>query len=600
MEEPQSSQNTLEFLVEEQTCVLNLNNSKDRYERQAAASELGKIVDWIIESKDKTAFFELLKAVESLIYAMRNDYMKPVRDRAREVGGTIYYRLMIKYHVGEGLDSKLTNVLKKLRRALILAGADLTQEKKEELTETDPANLIKTINTSEDIDMREAAIEKLGNLQAQEAIALLVDLLRDAAENPDIRAAGVVALAKITTPELNNYELNKYNDIINALIQALNYSEPIENDSFVRLQAAIALGKLIPSKAIDALEQAIKQDKFSNVRDAAKDALKNYIRVHKTSSKDKIRVFRYLELAYPEDTKQLSKENFPDSKLIKELSSVRNVNFDRMTVNELIQSLKDEINTDECVTIAKILGKMGDPRALKPLIEKLKVLEHDWIARKYVIQAFGELNIPSILLDETQLVKNILVERLRNDIISDVRDAVEKTLLNIYIKNDYKDAEEALRKYSSDPFILMNQIGQTTHDSSNYFIVEADTDASKKLNPVEQKEDSDSLAQTEEDINQCQNKDFNQENIYPKNKAFKPDKNLDFKVKLLLIFICLLLSILISFIGLYAIGNKNLLIWLFIIFLLGSNIFLGLLLVFLLGIIIGNDKIREIFKQIYQ
>ncbi len=599
MEEPQSSRNTLKFLVEEQARVLDLNNSKDRYERQAAASELGKIVDWMIGRKDNTTFSELLRAVESLIHAMRNDYIKPVRDQAREVGGTIYYHL-IKYDVEEGLDSRLKNVLKKLRRALILAGADLPQEKKEELTETDPANLIETIDISKDIDMREAAIEKLGNLQAQEAIAPLVDLLRDIAENPDIRAAAVVALAEITTPELNNYEFNKYNDIINALIQALKYSEPIENDSFVRLQAAIALGKLIPSKAIDALEQAIKQDKFSNVRDAAKDALKNYIRVPETSSKDKIRIFRYLELAYPEDTKQLSKENFPDSKLIKELSSVRNVNFDRMTVNELIQSLKDESNTDKCVAIAKILGKMGDSRALKPLIEKLKVLEHDWIARKYVIQAFGELNIPSIMLDETQLVKDILVERLRNDIISDVRDAVEKTLLNIYIKNHCKDAEEALRKYSSDPFILMNEMVQAKHDSSNDFIVEADIDASRKLNPAEQKQDSGYLPLIEGNINQYQNKDFNQGNIYLKNKAFKSDKNLDLRLILLLIFIGFLLSILILFFGLYAAGNKNLLIWLFIIFLLGSNIFLGLLLVFLLGIMIGNDKIREVFKQIYQ
>ncbi len=599
MEEPQSSRNTLKFLVEKQARLLNFNSLEDRYKREDAAYELGSIVVSILNGKDNTYTFDSLKVIEALIEAMRNDYIKPVRDKAREAGGAIYFKL-IEPDTKEILDSRLTNVLKKLRRALILAGADLPQEKKEELTETDPANLIETIDISKDIDMREAAIEKLGNLQAQEAIAPLVDLLRDIAENPDIRAAAVVALAEITTPELNNYEFNKYNDIINALIQALKYSEPIENDSFVRLQAAIALGKLIPSKAIDALEQAIKQDKFSNVRDAAKDALKNYIRVPETSSKDKIRIFRYLELAYPEDTKQLLKENFPDSKLIKELSSVRNVNFDRMTVNELIQSLKDEGNTDRCVAIAKILGKMGDSRALKPLIEKLKVLEHDWIARKYVIQAFGELNIPSIMLDETQLVKDILVERLRNDIISDVRDAVEKTLLNIYIKNHCKDAEEALQKYSSDPFILMNEMVQTTHDSSNDFIVEADIDASRKLNPAEQKQDSDYLPPIEGNINQYQNKDFNQGNIYLKNKAFKSDKNLDLRLILLLIFIGLLLSILILFFGLYAAENKNLLICLFIIFLLGSNIFLGLLLVFLLGIMIGNDKIREVFKQIYQ
>ncbi|MDJ0694212.1 MAG: HEAT repeat domain-containing protein [Mastigocoleus sp. MO_167.B18] len=601
MEQAKNSQNTLEFLVfsvEEQAHALDLNSSKNRYERQAAASNLGYIVAWIIENKYTTAFLELLKAVESLIHAMRNDYMKPVRDRAREIGGTIYYSL-IEYHSEEGSDLRLTNILKKLRRALILAGADLSDEKKEELTEKDPAILIQIINDLEDIDIREPAIEKLGNLKAQEAIGLLVDLLINTAENPDIRASAAFALSKIVTPKLKECELNKYEQIIAALIQALKYNEPIENDNFVRLQAAIALGKLIPPEAVDALQKAIKQDKFSNVREAAKDALKNYIRTSKTSIRDKIRVFGYLQLAYPEDTKKLSKENFPEFDLIKKLNPVQNTNFDRMSVNELIKSLKYESNTDRCVAIAQTLGRIGDSRALKPLIEKLKALEHDWIARKYVIQALGELNISSDLLDDTQLVQDILVEYLRNDIISDVRDAVEKTLFKIYKKNNYKGAEEALHKYSSDRFILTNKIiKQREYYSPKSFMADIETTGSKKINLMAPREYSnDYLTEFTREINQSET---NEKDTQPNKHVVKLNKTSVINANILLALISFLLSILSLSLGIYFSGNKNFLVWFFIIFSLGTNIFLGLLLVFLLGIIIGNDKIREVFKQLYQ
>ncbi|NEO03516.1 MAG: HEAT repeat domain-containing protein, partial [Moorea sp. SIO3I7] len=55
---------------------LNLNQSKDRYVREAAARQLGYMAN------DPIDIAKVLEAVEPLIDAMRNDYMKPVREAA--------------------------------------------------------------------------------------------------------------------------------------------------------------------------------------------------------------------------------------------------------------------------------------------------------------------------------------------------------------------------------------------------------------------------------------------------------------------------------------------------------------------------------------
>ncbi|NES45176.1 HEAT repeat domain-containing protein, partial [Moorena sp. SIO2C4] len=123
------------------------------------------------------------------------------------------------------------------------------------------------------------------------------------------------------------------------------------------------------------------------------------------------------------------------------------------SVSELIDKLnnnKTNKDPDECVAIAKALGKHGDSDALEPLIQKLKDLEEgDWVARVSVIEALGNLNISNQQLDKTQLVQTILVDRWRNDAISDVREAVQKALKDIDKKTGgYKPAAQALERYS--------------------------------------------------------------------------------------------------------------------------------------------------------
>ncbi|NET86363.1 MAG: AAA family ATPase [Moorea sp. SIO1F2] len=374
---------------------LNLNQSKDRYVREAAARQLGYMAN------DPIDIAKVLEAVEPLIEAMRNDYIKPVREAASEAGATMYFATESSDYKGVKLNK---NVRQKLQAFLILLGI-LYPKNKEELEETDPAILMNNLDSSDDINERERIIHKLGKLQAPKAVRPLVDLLQDTNQEPDIRATAAAALGEIGTATAND------DPAIQALLNALR-----DNDSFVRLQAAQALGKLIPPVGIDALYQAIRQDKFSNVRDAAKEALKKYIiDSNRSTSEDRLNAFNYLKLVYPNDAETLLQQPIPDAHVLRKYNPEQQVNFDNMSVGELIDQLNNnntQINPDECVAIAKALGKHGDSDALEPLINKLKDLEEgDWVARVSVIEALGNLKISMEELEQTQLVQKILVDR---------------------------------------------------------------------------------------------------------------------------------------------------------------------------------------------
>ncbi len=414
----------------------NLNQSKDRYVREAAARELGYMAN------EQINIAKVLEAVEPLIDAMRNDYMKQVREAASNAGRKIYRATEYSDFKRANLDK---TIRKKLHWSLILAGK-ISSEQEEELKETDPIILIKNLKSSDEINERERIIYKLGKLQASEAVITLVNLLQDTNQEPDIRATTAAALGEIGTATAN------YNQVIQALLNTLG-----DNDTFVRLQAARALGKLIPPVGIDALYQAMRQDKFSNVRKTAKEALINYIRdSNQSTSEDRLKAFNYLKLVYPNDAEKLLQQPIPDAHVLREYNPEQHVNFDNISVSELIDKLNTNKDPDECVAIAKALGKHGDSDSLNPLIQKLKDLEEgDWVARVSVIEALGNLNISIQQLYQTQLVPKILVNRWRNDAISDVRDAVKQALITIYEKTGgYKPAAQALERYSDDPFLL--------------------------------------------------------------------------------------------------------------------------------------------------
>ena len=138
-------------------CFLNLNESKDRYVREAAARELGYMAD-----DTKADLQKLLEAVEPLISAMRNDYMKPVREAASKAGRNIYFAM-------KSSEFQLTEIGKKLQRALVLAEI-LESEEKEDSEATDPEILLKDLNNHPDVNVRIFSAKRLGQLRTEVAV----------------------------------------------------------------------------------------------------------------------------------------------------------------------------------------------------------------------------------------------------------------------------------------------------------------------------------------------------------------------------------------------------------------------------------------------
>ena len=221
------------------------------------------------------------------------------------------------------------------------------------------------------------------------------------------------------------------------LIRALKYNEQqADNNSFVRLQAAVTLEKLTSVDAIDALNTAVRQDKFGNVRDAAEKALVKYIRKDSNIPiEDKQKAFNYLSLIYGSNSDKLYEKLIDKEKWIKkeeidseinQNTTQKNIFFNNEHINiihelennydfnnrrqaaqalgnytekqevltALINALEKEQQPDVDVAIASSLGKLRNSQALKPLLKKLKELENgDRIARAAVVEALGNLNL---------------------------------------------------------------------------------------------------------------------------------------------------------------------------------------------------------------
>lgn len=309
---------------------------------------------------------------------------------------------------------------------------------------------------------------------------------------------------------LNIQHLNQ--STTDDLIRALKYNEQqADNNSFVRLQAAATLEKLTSVDAIDALNTAVRQDKFSNVRDAAEKALVKYIRKDSNIPiQDKQKAFDYLSLIYGPNLYELYEKRIDKEKWIKreEIDSEINQNTthknifsgndniktiidalknnfdvnkkrqaaqalgnypeDQEVLTALINALEKEQQPDVDVAIASSLGKLKNSQALKPLLKKLKELENgDRIARAAVVEALSNLNISKEEIENSEKEENreerlltVLIDRWRNETMSNLRAAIKETLWNLSLSHQTfsKPIRKALKKYSKDPYLNDNQL----------------------------------------------------------------------------------------------------------------------------------------------
>ena len=441
---------------------LDFNKSPDRYVRQAAANVIKRRAFEIDKSRNISNLQKVIReVVPSLIKAMRNDFMKDSREAATDAGDRTF-KTMDKFDselmdAHEGLKKELISIKNQLQLALIFSGKyeekkkSFVDDQKEKFGKKDPQILIQDLYKESNLYNKVCVILCLGKLKDTNAINPLLDLLSNINEEPDIRASAAESLGEIGGPVANNKQA------IDALIDALEYDEKQpKNDQYVRSEAAIALGKLVPPKAIENLYEAIRKDKFSSVRDNEKKALSNYLInspiLHWNECQNQ--AFKYLVKTVTNPEKE-KKDLFPNEediqqKLITESSAQGQGNeFQSQSIDQLIDALKETKDPDECVAIAKQISSLKDAKALEPILDKLEELkEGDWIARTAVVKVLGQLDISIEKLEKSKVIK-ILVDRWRNDPISDVRNAVQETIENIYLytSGNYELAEDALNRY---------------------------------------------------------------------------------------------------------------------------------------------------------
>ncbi|MDJ0734755.1 MAG: HEAT repeat domain-containing protein [Nostocaceae cyanobacterium] len=424
--------------------VVSFLKHRDRFVRRAAARELGKL------AKYETDREQVLKqAVDPLIQVMRNNAISNVRETALEALVSIYKKT-------EFSETKLPETLK-VKRALWREKdtknfPEWIKERLRDEREKLGKNQVKAGNLEgllrglgdSSPEVRERSAELLGKLKDITNVQPLVQLLNQPNEDPDVRATVAEALGEIGSSTQDV-------DVIDALIQALNFDN--ENDRYVRQAAATALRKLtLTEEAIKALNKAAREDVISNVRNYAIKSLE-YIR----NNADSTLAQRYLQRINREDLEPLNVDNVNDiinilknssdiDEKIKAVQTFSRNNFNTPdSINALIEEL-DNPDPDICAAAADSLGKIHDSRALKPLLEKLNY--KDRIAREAVIKAIGNLQATSEELDEQQAVER-LIDIWRNDPISNVRDAVEFALQEIYKNTQprHPNAYEALKRY---------------------------------------------------------------------------------------------------------------------------------------------------------
>lgn len=378
--------------------LVELLNHEDRYVREHAALELGKLA-----KIEKGRELVLPIAIDPLINIRRNDPIRDVREAVQKVLETI---------------SCLQDECQEVWKAKLALKAGESVRVKQ---------LVKDQYNQE--------------LQLEEVVEQLMDLLADKSQNPDERAAAALALGQIGPIAANR--------AIGSLIEALN-----DHDRFVREDAAKALGQLHAQEAIEALNIANREDVISNVRTAAEDAL---YKIYENADTDQVKQKAgcYLQfagripLAKPQELVKdsistlLNKlinnghayERFRAAETLGEVLKDGGNTVDVEVVDSLIEALDDQ-SLYVGAAAADALGQIHCSRAIEPLIKKIK--SRDRFVRAAVVKALCRL--------KAQQAVEALIHIWRNDPIADVRDATNNCLWGIYNETCNSTAARALRR----------------------------------------------------------------------------------------------------------------------------------------------------------
>jgi HEAT repeat protein len=247
-------------------------------------------------------------------------------------------------------------------------------------------------------NVRLSAAEALGKIQDAMTVGPLIRALKD--KDSDVRGKAIWALGEIGDAKA-----------VGPLIWALK-----DNDSGVRERAKWALGEIGDARAVVPLIRALK-DKDSDVRKAAKEYL------------GEIGDARAVEPLI-----QALANEYVREKAEKALEKIG-----EPAVEPLIQALKYEYYWVGNDAAARVLGKVGNARAVKPLILAFKDRNEEYYGAEAVaVDAIKEIGEPAVepliqaLKDADGKVREMAAESLGK--IKDVR-AVEPLIQALKDKN---------------------------------------------------------------------------------------------------------------------------------------------------------------------
>lgn len=297
---------------------------------------------------------------------------------------------------------------------------------------------------NKDEEIQQLAINLLGKIGDSRAVEALIAKLRYG--DYETREAALNALLKIEDPQ-----------ILEALIIALK-----DKRSSIRKTAADALGRFGDPQAVEPLIEALRDDD-QLVREAAINAL---IKIEDPQ------IFEVLVIALEDENNSIRKTaayglgRIGDPKAVEPIINARIDSFPSDISGSFVEALgmigepaveplialldSDSGNPNRrmnCRVIVASLGRIGDERAVKPLIELLKTYDiSDSVSYRYITDA-----LTSIYRDDPEALISLLTEKstvgvyrsllTKGEINPDIEDAL------ILALNKYEISQMALDYY---------------------------------------------------------------------------------------------------------------------------------------------------------
>lgn len=262
---------------------------------------------------------------------------------------------------------------------------------------------LKDAKNTKNVPLQLRAIKALGDLEDHRAVNVLKKLVKIG--SPKIKNAATQSLVRIGCAAWSRCcAIMVLSNIgTKSIVPALCHSLEDDSDN-VRLEAVRALAKIDGKKAVDSLIKVARQDRYAYIRYEAVRFLRRIGIGHRqvldlalAALKDKSRdvrsqAARLLGNFHHELSIQPLLEATADKHWsVRESAENALINFGKKAVPHLIAALAKSSWTTR-FRAARLLGEIGDPRALKPLEQLLKKEKTNKRVQQIVEESLQKLN----------------------------------------------------------------------------------------------------------------------------------------------------------------------------------------------------------------